>query len=50
MDFNLAFLMDKFLPEIAILISIVGIIMNSLIIDSIVTISTTFLYLKHREK
>lgn len=44
------FLMDKFFPEIILLIEALGIIVTTLIIDPIVTMSTTVLYLIKKEE
>lgn len=47
---NTNFLINKFFPEIILLVSFLNIIISSLIVDPIVTVSTTFLYLAHSEK
>lgn len=44
-----AFLIDKVFPEFILLVSFLSIIISSLVIDTIVTISTTFLYLLSKE-
>ena len=44
-----AFLIDKVFPEFILLVSFLSIIISSLVIDTIVTISTTFLYFAHKE-
>lgn len=44
-----AFLIDKVFPEFILLVSFLSIIISSLVIDTIVTISTTFLYLLNKE-
>ncbi len=44
-----AFLIDKVFPEFILLVSFLSIIISSLVIDTIVTVSTTFLYLINRE-
>jgi hypothetical protein len=46
---NTIYLIDKLFPEFILLVVILGIILNSLIIDSIVTISTTYLYLMRKD-
>lgn len=46
---NTIFLISKTFPEITFFVGIISIIVNSLIIDSITTISTTYLFLKNRE-
>lgn len=47
---NSAFLISNVFPESILLVLILGGIISSLIIDPIVTISTTFLYLMNKEK
>lgn len=49
LNYKTAFFIDKVFPELVLWISFLGIIISSLIIDSLVTISTTFLYLAHKE-
>lgn len=49
LSYKTAFLIDKVFPELVLWISFLGIIISSLVIDTIVTISTTFLYLAHKE-
>lgn len=44
-----AFLIDKVFPEFILLVSFLSIIISSLVIDTIVTVSTTFLYLINRD-
>ena len=50
LSYNNVFLIDKFFPEIILYLALLGVIVNSLIIDPIITISTTFLYLAQKEK
>lgn len=47
---NTVLLITKLFPEIIVFVSFLGIIVNSLVIDPIVTISATFLYLKNQGK
>ena len=46
---NSAFLIDKFFPEFIMLVTFLSIVVSSLIIDPLITISTTFLYLINKE-
>ncbi|MFC1646252.1 hypothetical protein ACFL2Y_03635 [Candidatus Omnitrophota bacterium] len=50
LDFNNVFLMEKFFPEIVIIVSVLGIVVSTLFIDALITVSTAFLYLKNREE
>lgn len=50
LQYNSAFLINRVFPESILLLSILGIIISSLVIDLIVTISTTFLYLMNKEQ
>ncbi len=45
LSYNSAFLIDKIFPEFVILVSFLGILISSLVIDILVTVSTTNLYL-----
>jgi hypothetical protein len=45
-----AILMNRLFPEFVLLLSVLGVIISSLVIDPLVTISTTFLYLLNKEK
>ncbi len=47
---NYIFLMDKLFPEIVFYVEALSIIFSVLIIDPVVTMSTTLLYLKNKEK
>jgi len=47
---NAGFLIDKVFPEFVLLVLILGAIVSSLIIDPLVVVSTTFLYLTKRGK
>jgi len=49
LNLNNAFLIEKIFPEFIIIIALLGAIVNSLIIDPLVTVSTTILYLRHKE-
>ncbi len=49
-NFNAAVLMSKLYPEIILLIAILGIVISSLIIDLLVTLTTTLLYQSEKEK
>ena len=50
LNFNNAFLIDKLFPEIVLIVSILAIIISSLVIDLLVTISTTLFYLEIKDK
>jgi len=50
LQYNGSFLINRVFPEFVLFISILGIIIGSLVIDPIVTISTTVLYLMNKEK
>jgi hypothetical protein len=47
---NIAFLIDKFFPEVILLVAILSVIINSLVIDPLMTISTALLYSLEKEK
>ncbi len=47
---NSAFLVEKFFPEIILIILYAGILLNSIIIDFLVTTSATIFYLKNRQE
>jgi hypothetical protein len=47
---NTALLIDKFFPEVILLVAILSVIVNSLVIDPLVTISTALLYSLEKEK
>lgn len=47
---NSAFLMDKLFPEIILLVAVLGTVISSLVIDPLVVLSTTVLYLLKKEK
>lgn len=46
---NTIFIMDKLFPEFILLVLIFGIALSSLVIDPIVTVSATYLYLMHKD-
>ena len=46
---NSGFLMNKLFPEFMLIVTFAGIVLSSLVIDPLVTISTTFLYLINKE-
>ena len=50
LQYKSAILMSRLFPEAILLVSILGLVISSLVIDPIVTISTTFLYLLNKEK
>ena len=50
MEYNTVFLIEKFIPEIILVILMTGIIINSLLIDPLITAATTLLYLKKKEE
>ena len=50
LNYQTSLLMNKFFPEITVLLTIFAIIVNSLIVDPVVTIATTLFYLKNREQ
>lgn len=50
MNYNASFLIDKLFPEFILLVAFSGTIISSLVIDAVITISTTFLYLMQKEK
>jgi hypothetical protein len=45
-----AFLVYRVLPEIVLLISVLNAVVSALVIDCLMTVSTTVLYLLHKEK
>jgi len=47
---NTTFLIDKFFPEVILLVAILSVIVNSLVIDPLTTISTALLYSLEKEK
>lgn len=47
---NYAFLMNKLFPEIVFYLEALGIILSVLIIDPVITMSTTILYLKNKQE
>ena len=47
---NTPFLIDKVFPEVILLVATLGVIINSLIIDPLVTISTAVLYSQEKDK
>lgn len=49
LSFNGAFLMNKFFPEIVLLLEFLGTLLINLIIDPVITLSTTRLYLNKRQ-
>lgn len=49
LNFNNAFLIETIFPEFIIIVTLLGAIVNSLIIDPLVTVSTAILYLYHKE-
>jgi hypothetical protein len=49
LNINAAFLIDKAFPEIILAVSIAGIIINAVIIDALITLTTAFLYLRDKE-
>jgi len=46
---NSGFLMSKLFPEFMLIVTFAGIVLSSLVIDPLITISTTFLYLINKE-
>jgi len=46
---NANFLMDNLFPEIVLIVLFIGIFLSSLVIDSMITISTTYLYLLYKK-
>ncbi|MDD5729698.1 MAG: hypothetical protein PHN57_01020 [Candidatus Omnitrophica bacterium] len=50
LNYNPEFLVRKLFPESVLLVQIAGVVLNSLIVDPIVTISTTFFYLTRKEQ
>lgn len=50
LQYNTAFLINRLFPEFIMLLSVLGIITASLLIDPLVTVSTTLLYLMNKEK
>ena len=49
LDYNAAFLIYNVFPESILLVSFLGQIISTLVIDPLVTIPTTILYLRHKE-
>ncbi|HOW42817.1 MAG TPA: hypothetical protein P5110_04875 [Candidatus Omnitrophota bacterium] len=49
LQYNSASLVDRFFPELILGICIVGILISSLIVDLVVTLSTTFFYIRVKE-
>ncbi|MDD5166818.1 MAG: hypothetical protein PHQ57_05465 [Candidatus Omnitrophica bacterium] len=47
---NTSFLIQKFFPEFILLIAFLNVIISGLIIDPLITVAATFLYLDHKEK
>lgn len=47
---NTPFLINKFFPELILYIAFLSLVVNSLIIDPLVTVSTAFLYLQVKKK
>jgi hypothetical protein len=50
LDYNTAFLINKLFPEFILIVLFSSIIVNSLIIDPIITVSTTVFYLLLKEE
>ena len=50
LNFNSLFLINKLFPEFILVVAILGILLSNLIIDPLITISTTWLYIVHKEK
>lgn len=46
---NTIFIMDKLFPEFVLFVLISGVLLSSLVIDPIVTLSTTYMYLMHKD-
>lgn len=46
---NVAFLIDRVFPEFVLVVAFLGTVLSSLVIDPLVTVSTTILYLKNKE-
>ena len=46
---NAGFLMNKLFPEFMLIVAFCGILLSSLVIDPLITISTTYLYLFNKE-
>lgn len=47
---NTSFLINRLFPEFILIVCMASVIINSLAIDALVTVSTTLLYLKQKEK
>ncbi len=47
---NIALLIDRLFPEAVIFVLLLGIVISSVVIDSIITVSISFLYLLNKEK
>lgn len=50
LDYNNVFLMVKFFPEVIIIVSALGIVLSALIIDPLITVCATYLYLMDKEE
>jgi len=50
LGYNNNILMDKFFPEITLWVLVLGALVMSLVIDALVTVSTTVLYLENKDK
>jgi preprotein translocase subunit Sec61beta len=49
LQFNTPVLIDKVFPEAVLFVCIAGVIINSLVLDLLITISTTILYLQNKD-
>ncbi len=49
LEYNTAFLINRLFPEFVLFVSFLSIIVSSLVIDVVVTVSTTYLYLMKKE-
>lgn len=50
LNYNTPFLINKFFPELILYLALIGMVVNSLIIDPLITVSTAYFYLKTKEK
>ncbi|MFH1128459.1 MAG: hypothetical protein V1699_03500 [Candidatus Omnitrophota bacterium] len=50
LSYNTPFLINKFFPELILYIAFLGMAVNSLIVDPLITVSTAFLYLQVKKK
>jgi hypothetical protein len=50
LNYNSVFLIDRFFPEIILCLAVVGVIVNSLVVDPLITLATAELYSKVTQK